>query len=121
MPTLRKLPDVRLRLRCICRLAFSLNQRGPLGAVLYSFEVPDYGASFCVVATDDCVTWTATETVVKWLLRDCKGERSKEEVTAWVCSMPFQMAEVAVPRELFVAILERSQRFGVPPPLVQRG
>ena len=33
----------------------------------------------------------------------------------------FQMAEVAVPRGLFAAILERIQRFGVPPPLVQRG
>jgi hypothetical protein len=33
----------------------------------------------------------------------------------------FQMAEVAVPRELFTAILDRIQRFGVPPPLVQRG
>ncbi|MCP5109962.1 MAG: hypothetical protein GY953_03920 [bacterium] len=33
----------------------------------------------------------------------------------------FQMAEVAVPRELFAAILERFQRFGLPPPLVQRG
>jgi hypothetical protein len=33
----------------------------------------------------------------------------------------FQMAEVAVPGELFAAILERIQRFGVPPPLVQRG
>ena len=33
----------------------------------------------------------------------------------------FQMAEVAVPRELFAAILERIQRFGVPPPLVPRG
>ena len=32
----------------------------------------------------------------------------------------FQMAEVAVSRELFAAILERIQRFGVPPPL-QRG
>jgi hypothetical protein len=32
----------------------------------------------------------------------------------------FQMAEVAVPRELFAAILERIQRFGVPPPLVPR-
>ena len=31
----------------------------------------------------------------------------------------FQMAEVAVPRELFAAILERIRRFGVPPPLVQ--
>ena len=33
----------------------------------------------------------------------------------------FQMAEVAVPHELFAAILERLQRFGVPPPLVQGG
>ena len=33
----------------------------------------------------------------------------------------FQMAEVAVPRGLFAAIPERIQRFGVPPPLVQRG
>ncbi len=33
----------------------------------------------------------------------------------------FQMGEVAVPRELFAAILNRIQRFGVPPPLVQRG
>ncbi len=33
----------------------------------------------------------------------------------------FQMAEVSVPRELFAAILERIQRFGVPPPLPQRG
>jgi hypothetical protein len=33
----------------------------------------------------------------------------------------FQMAEVAVPRELFAAILERIQRYGVPPPLLQRG
>jgi hypothetical protein len=29
----------------------------------------------------------------------------------------FQMAEVAVPRELLAAILERIQWFGVPPPL----
>ena len=33
----------------------------------------------------------------------------------------FQMAEVAVPRELLAATLERIQRFGVPPRLVQRG
>ena len=30
----------------------------------------------------------------------------------------FQTGEVAVPRELFAAILERIRRFGVPPPLV---
>ena len=33
----------------------------------------------------------------------------------------FQMAELAVPRELFAAILERIQRLGVPPPLLQHG
>ncbi len=33
----------------------------------------------------------------------------------------FQMAEVAVPRELFAAILDRIQRFGVPPPLMRHG
>ncbi len=33
----------------------------------------------------------------------------------------FQLAEVAVPRDLFAAILERIQRFGVPPPLLQPG
>jgi hypothetical protein len=33
----------------------------------------------------------------------------------------FQLAEVAVPRELFARILERIQGLGVPPPLVQRG
>ena len=33
----------------------------------------------------------------------------------------FQMAEVAVPRDLFAAILERIQRFGVPQPLVRHG
>ncbi len=33
----------------------------------------------------------------------------------------FQMAEVAVPRELFAAIIERIQQFGVPPPLLRRG
>ena len=33
----------------------------------------------------------------------------------------FQLAKVAVPRESFAAILDRIQRFGVPPPLVRRG
>ena len=33
----------------------------------------------------------------------------------------FQMAEVPMPRELLARILDRIQRFGVPPPLVQRG
>ena len=35
-------------------------------------------------------------------------------------NVPFQIAEVAAPRELFAAVLERIQRLGVPPPLVQR-
>ncbi len=34
--------------------------------------------------------------------------------------VPFQLAEVEVPRDLLAAILDRIQRFGVPPPLVQR-
>jgi hypothetical protein len=33
----------------------------------------------------------------------------------------FQMAEVSVSRELFAAMLDRIQRFGVPAPLVQGG
>ncbi len=33
----------------------------------------------------------------------------------------FQMAEAAAPRDLFAAILDRIQRFGVPPPLVRHG
>ncbi len=33
----------------------------------------------------------------------------------------FQMAEVTVPRDLFSAIRDRIQRFGVPPPLVRGG
>jgi hypothetical protein len=33
----------------------------------------------------------------------------------------FQLAEVAVPRELFARILERIQWFGVPPPLAEGG
>ncbi len=32
----------------------------------------------------------------------------------------FQVAEVEVPRKLFAAILDLIQRFGVPPPLMQR-
>ena len=33
----------------------------------------------------------------------------------------FQLAEVAVPRDLFTLILDRIRWFGVPPPLMQRG
>ena len=32
----------------------------------------------------------------------------------------FQIPEVAVPHDLFAAILEQIRRFGAPPPLVQR-
>jgi hypothetical protein len=32
-----------------------------------------------------------------------------------------QLAEVAVPRELFAAVFDRIQRFDVPPSFVQRG
>ncbi len=35
-------------------------------------------------------------------------------------SRDLQMVDVTVPRELFAAILDRIQRFGVSPPLVQR-
>ncbi len=31
------------------------------------------------------------------------------------------LAEMAIPRKLFATILDRIQRFGVPPPLMQRG
>jgi hypothetical protein len=43
------------------------------------------------------------------------------KVVRYAKHVTFRMAEVAVPRDLFVAILDRIQRFGVPPPLVQRG
>ena len=36
-------------------------------------------------------------------------------------SVTFQLAEVAVPRDLFAAILDRNQRFGMPPPLGRHG
>ncbi len=36
-------------------------------------------------------------------------------------NVTFQLAEVVMTSDLFVAILERIQRFGVPPPLMQRG
>jgi hypothetical protein len=43
------------------------------------------------------------------------------KVVRYVKYVTFQMPEVAVPRELFAAILDRIERFGVPPRLVQRG
>ena len=46
--------------------------------------------------------------------RRTKGFRHAKYVTV-------QMIEVAAPRELFAAILDRIQRFGLPSPLVRRG
>ena len=40
-------------------------------------------------------------------------------IQAW--TIPPAMAEVAVPRDSFLAILNRIQQLGVPPPLVQCG
>jgi hypothetical protein len=58
--------------------------------------------------------WSLTTLREKLIKIGAKVVRHSKYVT-------FQMAEVAVPRELFAAILDRIQRFGVPPPLVQRG
>ncbi len=57
--------------------------------------------------------WSLTTLREKLIKIGAKVVRHSKYVT-------FQMAEVAVPRELFAAILERIQRFGVPPPLLQR-
>ncbi len=44
------------------------------------------------------------------------------KITSDAGLLPFrELAEVAVPRDLFAVLLERTQRFGVRPPLVQRG
>ena len=58
--------------------------------------------------------WSLTTLREKLIKIGAKMVRHAKYVT-------FQMAEVAVPRELFAAILDRIQRFGVPPPLVQSG
>ncbi len=57
--------------------------------------------------------WSPTTLREKVIKTGVKVVRHAKYVT-------FQTAEVAVPRELFAAILERTRRFGVPPPLVQR-
>ena len=57
--------------------------------------------------------WSLTTLREKLIKIGAKVVRHAKYVT-------FQMADVAVPHELFAAILERIQRFGVPPPLVQR-
>jgi len=58
--------------------------------------------------------WSLTTLREKLIKIGAKVVRHAKYVT-------FQLAEVAVPRELFAAILDRIQRFGVPAPLVQRG
>ncbi len=58
--------------------------------------------------------WSLTTLREKLIKIGAKVVRHAKYVT-------FQLAEVAVPRELFAATLDRIQRFGVPPPLVQRG
>ena len=57
--------------------------------------------------------WSLTTLRKKLIKIGAKVVRHAKYVT-------FQLAEVAVPRELFAAILDRIQRSGVPPPLVQR-
>ena len=57
--------------------------------------------------------WSLTTLREKLIKIGAKVVRHAKYVT-------FQMAEVAVLRELFAAILDRIQRFGVPPPLLQR-
>ncbi len=58
--------------------------------------------------------WSLTTLREKLIKIGAKVVRHAKYVT-------FQLAEVAVPRELFAPILNRIQRFAVPPPLVQRG
>ncbi len=58
--------------------------------------------------------WSLTTLREKLIKIGAKVVRRAKYVT-------FQMAEAAVPQKLFAAILDRVQRFGVPPPLVQRG
>ncbi len=58
--------------------------------------------------------WSLTTLREKLIKIGAKVVRHSKYVT-------FQMAEAAVPREMFAAILERIQRFGVPPPLFRRG
>ena len=58
--------------------------------------------------------WSLTTLREKLIKIGAKVVRHAKYVT-------FQLAEVAVPRDLFAGILERIQRLGVPPPVVQRG
>jgi len=58
--------------------------------------------------------WSLTTLREKLIKTGAKVVRHAKYVT-------FQLAKVAVPRELFAAILERIQWFGVPPPLADDG
>ncbi len=66
-----------------------------------------------------CTAEVSEALVVDHAAGEADQDRSQSRDALGVCT--FQMAEVAVPRELFAAILERIQRFGVPPPLLQHG
>ena len=66
-----------------------------------------------------CVAEVREALVVDHATAEADQDRAK--VVRHAKYTTFQLAEVAVPRELFAAILERIQRFGVPPPLVSRG
>ncbi len=57
-----------------------------------------------------------------WLLTTLREKLIKigAKVVRHAKYVTFQMAEVVMPRELFAAVLDRIQRFGVPPPSVQR-
>ena len=62
-------------------------------------------------------------TVQHWSLATLREKLIKIEakVVRHAKYVTFQMAPVVVPRELFAAILERIQWFGVPPPLADDG
>lgn len=58
--------------------------------------------------------WSLTTLREKLIKIGAKVVRQAKYVT-------IQLAEAAVPREFFAAVLDRIQRFGVPLPLMQRG
>jgi hypothetical protein len=65
---------------------------------------------------------SAPRSVKHWSLTTLREKLIKigAKVVRHAKSVTFQLPEVAVPRALFAVILDRIQRFGVPPPLVQR-
>jgi hypothetical protein len=51
-----------------------------------------------------------------------RGKDTRHTMMAMLRQAVFgRLAEVAMPRKLFAAILDRIQRFAVPPPLIQQG